>query len=197
MENTKGKFIAIYGINNIGKTTQTALLKKHLEKSGRQAEIIRYPLYDFLPAGQLINEYLRSGNPYKFTPREFQLLNFINQIASAPQLTEKLNQGIDIIADEYFGTAIAWGLCLDVEEKILDYFYQFLPPENLAILLDGERFLESVENNHKHETNEELVAKAKTSHLYLAKKYKWQPINANQSIEQVHADIWKLVETIL
>lgn len=197
MENTKGKFIAIYGINNIGKTTQAALLKKHLEKIGRQAEIIRYPLYDFLPAGQLINEYLRSGNPYKFTPREFQLLNFINQIASAPQLAEKLDQGIDIIADEYFGTAIAWGVCLGVEEKLLDYFYQFLPSENLAILLEGERFRESIENSHRYETDESLIQKAQNTHLRIAEKYKWQPINANQSIEQVHAGIWKLTEKIL
>ena len=106
----KGKFIVLYGINNLGKTTQAKLLVKALKKSGRQAEYVKYPIYNLEPAGKLINDYLRNGNPYNFSSRELQLLHFIDRIKFENRLREKLNKGINIVAEDYFGTGMAWGI---------------------------------------------------------------------------------------
>ena len=54
-----GKFIAIYGINNIGKSTQTSLLVQKLMNAGIQVEYIKYPIYDLDPTGKMLNEILR------------------------------------------------------------------------------------------------------------------------------------------
>jgi dTMP kinase len=54
-----GKFIAIYGINNIGKSTQTSLLVQKLISAGVQVEYIKYPIYDLDPTGKMLNEILR------------------------------------------------------------------------------------------------------------------------------------------
>ncbi|MFH1375542.1 MAG: hypothetical protein ABIH35_02625 [Patescibacteria group bacterium] len=54
-----GKFIALYGINNIGKSTQTSFLVQRLVNSGVRVEYIKYPIYDLDPTGKKLNEILR------------------------------------------------------------------------------------------------------------------------------------------
>ena len=43
-----GKFIVIYGVNNLGKTTQANMLVQKLKASGLKAEYLKYPIYDLL-----------------------------------------------------------------------------------------------------------------------------------------------------
>ena len=55
----KGKFIAVYGINNIGKSTQTSFLLQKLIAAGIRAEYVKYPIYNLDPTGKKLNEILR------------------------------------------------------------------------------------------------------------------------------------------
>jgi dTMP kinase len=192
-----GKFIVLYGINNLGKTTQAKLLVKTLRKEGYKAEYVKYPLYDLAPVGKLINDYLRQGNPYNFSPREFQLLHFINKLNYEAALKNKLKKGTNIVAEDYFGTTIAWGMGAGVEMKLLESFYPFLRGEDMAFLFDGKRFRRSIEKNHKHETNDKLIKKVRKAHLMLGRKYKWHKIDANLPIEELQSVIWKKVSKIL
>jgi thymidylate kinase len=41
----KGKFIVLYGINNLGKTTQAKLLVEKFQKEGLKAEYMKYAVY--------------------------------------------------------------------------------------------------------------------------------------------------------
>ena len=54
-----GKFIAVYGINNIGKSTQTSLLVQKLVRAGIPVEYVKYPIYNLDPTGKMLNEILR------------------------------------------------------------------------------------------------------------------------------------------
>ncbi len=191
----KGKFIVLYGVNNLGKTTQAKLLVKKFQENGLKAENIKYPIYNLEPAGKLINDYLRKSNKENFSPREFQLLHYIDRVSFEPILKEKLNKGINVIAEDYFGTAIAWGIETGVREKFLEYLYSFLYKEDLSFLFDGERFVKAIEKKHKHETNAELVEKVRQRHLKLAEKYQWEIIKANLSIEKIHNIIWRKIKT--
>lgn len=188
-----GKFIVFYGINNLGKTTQAKMMVDHLNKNGKPAEYLKYAIYDLEPAGKLINEYLRGGNPFNFSPRELQLLHYIDRITFEPVLKDKLNKGINIIAEDYFGTAIAWGVGAGVDRALLEYLYSFIHKEDSSILFDGKRFTDSVEKNHKHENNAALTARVRQIHLDLAEKYDWEKINANRAIIEVHRDILKTI----
>lgn len=189
----KGKFIVFYGINNLGKTTQAKMLVDYLNKKDIKAEYLKYAVYDLEPAGPLINGYLRGGNPYNFTPRELQLLHYIDRITFEPVLKEKLNKGINIIAEDYFGTAVAWGAGAGVDQKLLEYLYSFVYKEDLTILFDGERFTSSIEKNHKHETDLKLTERVRKIHLNLAEKYNWTKIDANRAIDEIHNDILKVI----
>jgi len=191
MNNCRGKFIVLYGINNLGKTTQAKMLVDRLNSTGQKAEYLKYPVYNLEPAGKLINAYLRNGNPYNLSPRELQLLHYIDRISFESILKDKLNKGINIIAEDYFGTGVAWGIGAGVESELLKYLYSFLYKEDLVILFDGERFKDSIEKNHKHETDEELTNKVRQAHLKLGQEYGWIKINANQPIEQIHQQLWQ------
>ncbi|MFH1048904.1 MAG: hypothetical protein V1732_04545 [Patescibacteria group bacterium] len=192
----QGKFIVFYGINNLGKTTQAKMLADYLNKKNIKAEYLKYAIYDLEPAGKLINEYLRSGNPNNFSPREFQLLQYINKVNFENILKEKLNKGISVIAEDYSGTSIAWGAGAGVDRALLEYLYSFIYKEDLAILFDGERFTGSIEKNHKHENDGALTARVRQVHLELAKKYHWKKINANQPLEKAQENILKIVKNI-
>ena len=194
---TGGRLIVLYGINNLGKTIQAKLLVEKLRQTGVDAEYLKYPLYDLAPSGTLINDYLRQGNFHKLTPREVQILYAFNRTQYELILKEKLASGINIVAEDYTGTGLAWGIGTGVDEQFLKFINSHLLKEDLAILFDGHRFTSGIEVNHRHEQNEELTEKVRLTHLRLAQERGWQLINANQTIEQVQADIWKKVKKII
>ena len=61
-----GKFIVFYGINSLGKSTQAEILIDRLEKNGRKAEYLKYPVYE-LQTGKEINKVLRNHEKQKLS----------------------------------------------------------------------------------------------------------------------------------
>ncbi|HNX10726.1 MAG TPA: hypothetical protein PKI61_01140 [bacterium] len=192
----RGKFIVLYGINNLGKTTQAKKLNEKLNQSGQTCEHIKYPMYALEPTGPIINEYLRQDNPYGLSAREAQIFYTFNRFHYQPELQKKLDSGINIIAEDYIGTGIAWGMAKGVDKAFLQRINQELLIPDLAILMDGERFVSGIEKYHGHENDNDLTNRAREAHLELKEDYHWPLINANQEIEQVESDIWKLVSPL-
>ncbi|MBU0596866.1 hypothetical protein KJ641_03770 [Patescibacteria group bacterium] len=191
---TRGKMIVLYGINNLGKTTQAELLVKKIREQGEKAEYLKYAIYSLEPTGPILSDYLRSGNPYELSPREAQIIQALNRTQYEPILQEKLEQGINIIAEDYTGTGIAWGVGAGVGEDFLKLINSHLLKEDLAFLFSGNRFREATEENHKHETDEELLNTVKQVHAKLGEEYGWLPINANLTIEEIHIQVWQEVQ---
>lgn len=190
----QGKFIVFYGINNLGKTTQAKKLIERLEKEGYKAEYLKYAIYDLEPSGPILNDYLREGNPFNLSAREFQIFQSLNRTQYEPTLKEKLENGIMVIAEDYVGTGIAWGMGAGVDKNFLEKINSHLLKEDLGILFDGERFMEGVEDGHKHETDDEFTAKVRKIHLDLGEEYGWTKINANDGIDNIHEKIWGLTQ---
>lgn len=194
---TRGKFIVLLGINNLGKSTQAKLLVENLQNYGLKAEYLKYPIYDLEPTGPQINEIIRSGKKQELSEEELQEIYVQNRRDYQPELETKLSKGINIVAEDYVGTGLAWGVAKGAQlEKLLEQ-NEGLIKADLAILLDGERFTEAKEEKHIHEQNDELMERCRQVHLDLAKKYNWKIINANQNVDQVTQDIWKEVEPLL
>lgn len=229
-----GKFIAIYGINNIGKSTQTSLLVQKLVSVGVTVEYVKYPIYDLDPTGKMLNEILRGKQkrsvqsiieffegtkvrkPHSkrkpaisfrrqaivskkeirqhVTEEELQMWYSLNRYQFDPQIQKKLAAGISIVAEDYTGTGLAWGAAKGADLDWLESVNKFLRKPDLEILIDGERFLAGKEKIHLHESSDRLIGKARKSFQKLAKKYDWEIVNANQTIADLNADIWKLIE---
>lgn len=190
----KGKFIVLYGINNLGKTTQAKLLVNWLQSLGYQAEYLKYAVYDLKPSGPLLNAYLREGNPRRLSVEDFQFLQVLNRTQYEPILLSKLESGTWIIAEDYVGTGIAWGVGAGMHQDFLEELNSHLLKEDLAFFFDGKRFASGIEKIHQHEQNDELTQKVRTVHQTLAKELDWIPINANQSIEEIQTQLQTLVK---
>lgn len=197
----KGKLIALYGVNNLGKTTQAKLLISRIQNSGLsqhpQVLYMKYPLYEHLPTGPIINSYLRGGNPYNLDPTSFQLLQSANRLHYDHILRVLIEGGTWVVAEDYRGTGIAWGIGAGVNQLLLEELNNPLVGEDVAILMDGERFMDSIEKGHRHETDSRLINWVRTIHLGLAEKFDWTVINANRSIDEIHEEIWSIVSSKL
>lgn len=193
----QGKLISLYGVNNLGKTTQAHLLAERIKSGNLEAEIFKDPNYDLEPTGSLMNGYLRGGNPYNFSPREYQLLGVANKYHFKSELSKKLSDGINMIAEGYWGTSVAWGAANGVDRELLLKLHSGLIKEDLAFLFEGERFEASSEAGHPHENDEDLISRSVEEHRKLAEEFGWIRVNANKKIEEIHEFIWQEVSKIL
>lgn len=197
MSTRPGKLIVLYGINNLGKSTQAKLLVETLQKNGHQAEYLKYPIYDLLPTGEILNDYLRNGNFYNLNLKEAQIVYALNRTQYQKTLISKLEDGINIIAEDYKGTGIAWGLGGGLSEVFLKKINSHLIDEDLVFLFDGERFKNAIEKGHRHENNDDLMNKVRWAHLKLKEEYSWIKINANQTITEIEKIIWEKTSNFL
>lgn len=189
----KGKLVALYGINNIGKTTQVRLIKEELEKQGQKVVTLKYPIYDLYPTGPRINAYLREGNPEKLSAKEIQSVYAQNRKDSEEKLKDFVLENDFVILEDYTGTGISWGMGRGVSKEYLIDINKDLLIEDISILMDGERFLEAKEKNHLHENDFELTDKVRQAHLELAEQFNWKIVNANSSIDEVNKNILNII----
>lgn len=189
----RGKLIVIYGINNLGKSTQARILVDALTAQGIQANYLKYPLYDLVPSGPMLNAYLREGNPEQLSAREFQMLQVMNRTQYDAALEARLATGEWIVAEDYVGTGIAWGMGAGIDREWLEIMNAHLLKSDLAFLFQGQRFLEAQEQNHKHETDDVLTERVRAAHDILGSDFGWVPIDANRSIEAIASSVWSIV----
>lgn len=195
MSDQKGKLIALYGINNLGKTTQArALVGKLAEYTQKEIRYLKYPLRNIEPTGSIINGYLREGNPYELDAQAFQMTQVMNRLQFDTELQALLEKGVHVVAEDYVGTGIAWGIGAGISKEFLVLLNSMLVEPDCAVLLDGERFLEAKEEGHTHESDDALMQKVRSVHKELGEEYGWHVVDANNSIEEVHHNIWKYVE---
>jgi len=198
MKKKSGKFIAVYGINGIGKTTQVELLVEYLKSLGKDAHRLKYPIYDLKPEGPFIYKYLREPKFRKrneLSTHQLQKKYADNRKRYEKVLSKRLKNGEWIIAEDYIGTGIAWGLAWGGDLEYLEKINKNLFKENLSILMHGNRFTTAIEKNHRNETEEEKIKICKNFHLLLAEKYNWKIADANQkrgmkeNIKKVQGDL--------
>lgn len=189
-ETVPGRLIVLYGVNNLGKSTQVSLLTTALAAEGQAVERRKSPNYE-LPSGQVINSILRDGREHH--GQELQLWNALNFHQDEPTITGTLESGADLVSEDYWGTTIAWGLGHGVPREDLDAMIAGLRTPDVAILLHGRRFTDAKEAGHMHEEDDELTERVQRLHLELADEFGWHKVNANQPQEVVHAQIMEVI----
>lgn len=196
----QGKMIAVYGINGIGKTTQVERLVEFLHAQGKEASRVKYPVYDLEPEGPFIYKYLREPAFRAAHPQsteELQQQYAENRRRYQSELERRLATGEWIIAEDYTGTGIAWGLTWGADLKYLEAINSDLRMPDLSILMHGHRFDTAIEKDHRNEMDSERIRICKNFHELLSDRYAWQQVNANQSIEAVSKDIQGIINEFL
>lgn len=187
----RGSFIVLYGINNLGKTTQAKKLVERLNTEGENAVYLKYPIYDLAPSGPMLNAYLREGNPYNLSAREAQLLYAMNRTQYENELKTLLANGTHVVAEDYTGTGVCWGIGAGVDSAFMKDINSHLLTEDVAFLFSGKRFTEATEQSHKHETDDTLIARVEHVHAEQGNTHNWIPVHANNSIDDIHEHLWK------
>lgn len=193
----RGKFIAIYGINGIGKTTQVNLLVDNLKKQGKKVSRLKYPIYDLSPEGPFIYQYLRNPEFRKnneISTHELQEKYAANRLRYEKELKERLEKGEWIIAEDYVGTGISWGLTWGGDLEFLEKINKELLREDLSILLHGNRFVSAIEKGHRNETEDGKIKICKNFLLLLSERYGWEVVEANDEIKKVQADLLEVID---
>lgn len=193
----KGIFITIYGINNIGKSTQAKLLVERLEKAGHKAKYLKYPVYELEPTGPFLYKTLRDPNGQKILEDELQLWFILNRYQFQPELKRLLDEGYVVVAEDYVGTGVAWGTAKGLDREWLEETNKFLLKEDFAILMEGQRKISSKEEGHVHEQNEPLLMKCTEVLAKLAEKYGWKRLQVQEKKEDTAESLWRLVAIFL
>jgi dTMP kinase len=200
MDKKKGKFIAIYGTNGIGKTTQTERLVAFLQAQGKNASRLKYPIYDLEPEGPFIYKYLREPKfraKNELSTHELQKKYADNRKRYEKELKKRLANGEWIVAEDYLGTGIAWGLTWGGDLEHLEKINAKLFKTDLAILMHGDRFTTAIEKDHRNEMDSDRIQICKNFHFLLSRLHNWKVVNANQKVEKVQSDIRKIVKELL
>lgn len=193
----KGIFITIYGINNIGKSTNAKLLVEKLKNAGHKAVYLKYPVYDLEPSGPFLNKILRSRDGQKISEDELQLWFILNRYQFESSLKKLLNDGNIVIAEDYIGTGIAWGVSKGLDQEWLEDANKYLLKEDLAILLIGKRHTISKEKVHVHEQNDELFKKCANIFEMLADKFSWKKIIVQEKAEDTSNLLFNLCKKFI
>ena len=197
-QKSKGLFIALYGANGVGKTTQALKLLERINKTERWiAQYLKFPNYTLQPTGPRINDYLRKGNPEQFTGEQFQELCAQNRRDAEPRIKELLAEGSVVVAEDWTNTGIVWGIATGVpKEKIYEMNSGFLK-EDVSILLVGKPFADGKEKGHVFEGNAHLLSVVRREYLLMADDRGWSFVSAKQTEDRVHDNIWDIVKPSL
>lgn len=193
----KGLLITIYGINNIGKSTHAKLLVDRLKKEGYRSHYVKYPVYELEPTGPFLDEVLRSPGGQKISEDELQLWFILNRYQFEAELKQMLEEGYIVIAEDYVGTGIAWGMAKGLDQSWLENVNKFLLKEDFAILMEGNRDVTAREKVHVHEQNEELMEKCEKIFSNLGDKYGWKRVEIQEKIKDTAEIVWNLANSFL
>lgn len=200
----RGVLITLYGINNIGKTTQARMLLQRLRHEKLRVRYIKFPIYTLRPSGPYLNRLLRASRTgtrqrVAASERELQLWFAVNRYQFAGRLEKMLAAGYIVIAEDYVGTGIAWGATKGADRVWLETINAHLQREDLPILLQGERIMRAKEAGHLHESDDALVERARRTFSMLGRRYGWTTVRLSSSrfdsAERIYTVVKKFLST--
>ena len=145
----------------------------------------------------ILNQIIRSGKPQELDEIPLQFIFMDNRKAFEPQLKQMLAEGKIVIAEDYTGTGIAWGMAKGVPQEVLEGLNKELLKEDFAILMTGQRDTRAQEKQHIHEQNPELLLSVSKIFVQLGQKYGWHTVALQPTIAQTAELIWKQVSGFL
>ena len=191
-----GLFVSFEGGDGVGKSTQVALLGRHLAALGREVVVTREP--GGTPLGVELRRAVLHGED--LDPRTEALLYAADRAHHVASLVRPaLERGAVVLTDRYLDSSVAYqgtgrGLGADEVERLSLWAVQGLLP-HLTVLLDLDPAvglarltgdpdrLESAGDEFHRRTREAFLARA------AAEPHRWLVVDASQPAEDVAAQV--------
>jgi dTMP kinase len=197
MKRGKGFFIAIEGIDAVGKKTQTSILQARLRSNGLTARTISFPAYETVIGGE-IKKFLEGEVGYP--PQVRAMLYAANRWEKKAELERMLASSDAVLVNRYTGSNLAYGVSSGLELDWLLGLESGLPEPDLVLILDAppaKLAARRGETKDSYERDIELQAKARRVYLQLAKKFGWVQIDATRSVDDTSREIALTVDRAL
>jgi dTMP kinase len=221
---TRGKIIALEGIDGSGKRTQLDLLAAALDARGLATFRIGFPRYESF-YGKLVGRYLNGdfGTLEAVDPHLSALLYAGDRLEAKPEIAAALTAGKMVLADRYIGSNMAHQTARVAPEKReeflawlrrLEYGLYALPAEDLVIYLrvpvEEAHRLVGLKGAREYTNLKRDIQEADIKHLQetaiiydrLATEANWVRIdcvNAGSGLlnspEEIHRSVIKAVES--
>jgi dTMP kinase len=189
----RGRIIALEGIDQSGKRTQTRLLANELKKKGAKVSTISFPIYKS-PSGRQLQRFLEGKQKYPATA--LHMLYSLNRWENREQVIQLTQNSDFVIADRYYPSNLAYGVSRGLSLDWLQGLDRGLPPASLVLVLDvpvHSSFTRKSRGRDAHERDKQLLTKVRRTYGALAKKFDWKIVDATCSVEEVHEAIWSIV----
>jgi len=189
----RGKIIALEGIDQSGKRTQTRLLAEELERKGARVGSISFPIYRS-PSGRQIQRFLAGKREYPATA--LHMLYSLNRWENQDRITSLAEKSDFVIADRYYPSNLAYGVSRGLSLGWLQGLDRGLPTASLVIVLDVP-VLSSLGRKSSgrdvHERDKQLLLRVGRTYRTLSKKLDWKMVDANRPVEEVREAVWGIV----
>ncbi len=223
----KGTLIVVDGGDGAGKATQVALLVKRLREEGKKVETLDFPQYTQNTFGKLLRECLdgKRGDFMATDARVASTLYAADRFESKPRLEQWLAEGKVIVLDRYVSSNMMHQGAKIKDADELESFLSWLdhmehgvfnlPRPDVIIYLEvpfmvrqtlkqnavasGKHgaAIDLAERDHGHQ--QQVEERAET---IVASKNNWQKVQccegeAIRSREDIHADVYAVVEKLV
>ena len=195
-----GKIITLEGIEKSGKTTQSQMLSHYLSAE-KHLNTAHFDLPDYqTDVGKLIDKYLNYAE-MPSNPEVLHLLYAANRYEIRDVINFHLNDGYVVIMNRYYQSNMVYGHVNGLEVGWLSTLDDNMPSSDLTIILDVPVKItekrSTLMNRNRFANDKEFIKRVREAFLSLAKKEKWEVIDAARSKEDVHKDIVRVVESHL
>ncbi len=189
MSRRRGLFIAIEGIDAVGKRTQTSILKAWLGSKDLTTRTISFPAYE-TTIGKEIRKFLAGTVIYP--PEVRAMLYAANRWEKKGELEAILSDTDATIVDRYSGSNLAYGVSSGLQLEWLLHLEEGLPEPDLVILLNAQPaklIPRRGDRKDSYERNLCLQEKARGAYLELAEKFGWTVVDAGGRIEETSRSV--------
>jgi dTMP kinase len=196
MSRAKGLFIAIEGIDAVGKKTQTSILKSWLRSRGLTVHTLSFPDYE-TTIGREIRGFLNGTTHYP--PEARAMLYAANRWEKKTELESILLRNDAVIVNRYTGSNLAYGISSGLNLGWLLNLETGLPEPDVVVVLDAPpaRLIPRRGDKDSYERNVSLQEQARSAYLKLAARFGWTVVDANRSIEETSGTIVAAVSKAL
>lgn len=194
---SRALFVVFEGIDQAGKQTQVERLSSALLHKGYRVKTISFPDYD-TPIGREIKSFLEGEKEMPLQVR--YLLYTANRWERDGDIRKWLSEGYIVISDRYSASNLVYGIAQRLDRNWMQTVEKGLIKPDITILIDiSEKtsLQRKQDNRDLYEERVEFLKSVRNAYLELARKDNWKVINGEQSIEEIHKEIRKVIEPLL
>jgi dTMP kinase len=189
--------INLEGIDGCGKSTQTKLLQKKLEKEGETVIILKEPTKE--PHGQKLWDVLHGKR--KATNEEileFFLLDRKQHVDE--KIQPALNNGTVVLMDRYYYSSMAYQVAGGLDVEYVRNKHEFAPNPDIVLIFDlpVSTALKRVQGHSEADEfeKEEHLEKVREAYLNLENDPLVRIVDSTRTPKVIFEEVWELVSEV-